>query len=407
MFAQLQPSVYWLSWFFVNVVIVFLSSMVTVVFGLAFSFPVFVNTDFGVLFLLFFVFSLSMITLAFFLTTLVRRVRSAVSAGTLLLILGIVFMFVVFASPVAGYVWWEQGTSPAFWAILMFFPPFNFGTLYLNIATLSSGSFDFATDTVVPGPGFPWSQLYEPIPKSSQPTFGTFNFPLPVQALYFMLWNIVFYALLTWYFDNVIPDEFGQRRPPYFFVQPSYWGCRSRKRRAPPVIPVPPRAADEDDDVYDARQRALDPNRAGEYAVRLLQLRKEYKVGGLWGKHKKVKVAVDGSSWPIEQGKLLALLGQNGAGKTTSINMLCGFTPPTSGDAYMFGYSIRNDMDTLRSMMGVCPQFDILFRDLTAREHIELFCGIKDIPADLVDTIVQERLEAVRLWKVGPCPVLG
>ena len=72
---------YWLSWFLVNVVIVFLSSMVTVVFGLAFGFPVFVNTDFGVLFLLFFVFSLSMITLAFFLTTLVRRVRSAVSAA--------------------------------------------------------------------------------------------------------------------------------------------------------------------------------------------------------------------------------------------------------------------------------------------------------------------------------------
>ena len=351
------------------------------------------------LLLLFFMFSLAMIFVAFFITTLVRRVRSAVSIGTLVLIIGLVFMFVIFSGPVAGYIWWEDSTSPAGWIVLMFLPPFNFGTLYLMIATLSAGSYDFATDSIVPGPGFPWSQLFEPIPAASVPTFGTFTFPLPVQALYFLLWNMAFYALLTWYFDNVLPDEFGQRRPLYFFVLPSYWGCAPLRRHKPVAVAVPPREADEDDDVYAARCRALDPARADEQAIRLTELRKVFNDGWL-DSAKKRKVAVSNSSWGLERGKLLALLGQNGAGKTTTINMLCGFTPATSGDAYLYGRSIRHEMDIIRPTMGVCPQFDILFPDLTAREHIELFCGIKNIPSDMVQTLIHERLQAVRLWKV-------
>jgi ABC-type multidrug transport system fused ATPase/permease subunit len=352
-----------------------------------------------VMLLLFFMFSLSMIFVAFFITTLVRRVRSAVSIGTLVLIIGLVFMFVIFSGPVAGYIWWEQGTSPAGWAVLMFLPPFNFGALYLMIATLSAGSYDFATDSLVAGPGFTWSQLFQPIPAASQPTFGTFNFPLPVQFLYFLLWNMAFYALLTWYCDNVIPDEFGQRRPLYFFLMPSYWGCGRARRRKPVTLTAPPRETDEDDDVYEARCRALDASQADAQAVRLTELRKVYN-DGLLDRKAARKVAVSNSSWGLESGKLLALLGQNGAGKTTTINMLCGFTPPTSGDAYLHGLSIRDQMDEIRESMGVCPQFDILFPDLTAREHIELFCGIKDIDVAMVPTVVHERLQAVRLWKV-------
>jgi len=68
------------------------------------------------------------------------------------------------------------------------------------------------------------------------------------------------------------------------------------------------------------------------------------------------KAAVEGSSWTLQEGQLLALLGQNGAGKTTTINMLCGFSKPTSGEAFIFGKSIRNEMTDIRSMMGVCPQ---------------------------------------------------
>lgn len=80
--------------------------------------------------------------------------------------------------------------------------------------------------------------------------------------------------------------------------------------------------------------------------------------------------------------------------------MLCGFSKPTSGQAFIFGRSIHDDMLEIRSFMGVCPQHDILFSDLTAQEHMRLFAGIKNIPYGQISSLVEDRLGAVRLLGV-------
>lgn len=97
----------------------------------------------------------------------------------------------------------------------------------------------------------------------------------------------------------------------------------------------------------------------------------------------------------------LALLGQNGAGKSTTMNILSGLTPASSGDANIYGYSISSQIHIIRKFMGICPQHDILFVDLTAREHIELYAGIKGIPRKDLPRLIESRLKAVRLWKVA------
>ena len=220
-----------------------------------------------------------------------------------------------------------------------------------------------------------------------------------------MVMDMFFYAILTWYLDNVIPDEFGQRQPPWFFVLPSYWGFRvscGRRTNDPHATyeyQGPPRDPNEDEDVFHERQHALDGAKSADAAIRLVNLRKVYN-DGLFSSEASQKVAVRSSSWTLRKGRLLALLGQNGAGKSTTMNMLSGFTRPSAGNAFMFDLSIRTDMSSLRDMMGVCPQHDILFADLTALEHIELYCGLKNIPPAVIPTIAHERLEAVRLWKV-------
>jgi len=398
----LIPSVYWTCWFLINTLIAVLSTFITVGFGNAFQFEVFTNCDFGVVFLLFFLFTEAMVFAAFFITTLVRKVRVATMVGIFILIIGLVFMLAVFSTVVVGYIWWEVSTGAAGWIILMFFPFFNFGKCYVDIAALAVGSYSLATDSYTGGVGFTWNDLYSPIPALYLPSYGSYpTLPAPVQSLYFLLWNIAFYGLLTWYVDHVIPDDFGNRYPVYFFLTPSYWGIRyftkgAKNLRLDPLKKKAEKEV-EDEDVHAERFRALS-DEGEKAAVRLLYLRKVY--GGLFTSESSKKVAVAGSCWTLPEGQLLALLGQNGAGKSTTINMLCGFSKPTKGDAYIYGHSILSGMTDIRSIMGVCPQHDILFSNLTAREHIELFAGIKNLPRSDLPRLIEERLSAVRLTKV-------
>lgn len=64
------------------------------------------------------------------------------------------------------------------------------------------------------------------------------------------------------------------------------------------------------------------------------------------------------------------MLGPNGAGKSTAINLLIGFLTPTRGRAYIRGYNLQTDLDTVYSLLGVCPQHDLLWEQ--ARDPISI-----------------------------------
>jgi ATP-binding cassette subfamily A (ABC1) protein 5 len=81
-----------------------------------------------------------------------------------------------------------------------------------------------------------------------------------------------------------------------------------------------------------------------------------------------------GINMTIYEGEITAILGHNGAGKTTLFNILTGLTEPTSGTIKVFGYDVRN---SIRRMIGVCPQYDILFERLTPREHLKFFATLR------------------------------
>lgn len=61
------------------------------------------------------------------------------------------------------------------------------------------------------------------------------------------------------------------------------------------------------------------------------------------------------------ENEIFALLGHNGAGKSTTISMLTGLIQPSSGSTEIYGLDLFNDMVEARKFMGVCPQHDILF----------------------------------------------
>jgi ABC-type multidrug transport system ATPase subunit len=59
------------------------------------------------------------------------------------------------------------------------------------------------------------------------------------------------------------------------------------------------------------------------------------------------------------------------------MNILMASINPTDGDAIFNGYSVVNNPDAIRAQLGVCPQFDILWPHLTARQHIIIMGAIK------------------------------
>ena len=87
-------------------------------------------------------------------------------------------------------------------------------------------------------------------------------------------------------------------------------------------------------------------------------------------------VAVDNLSLTIEKGELFSLLGVNGAGKTTTIKMLSCLTAPSGGDAFLGGNSISKDAQAVKAMIGVSPQETAVAPGLTAKENLELICGV-------------------------------
>ncbi|MBP5342322.1 ATP-binding cassette domain-containing protein [bacterium] len=104
-------------------------------------------------------------------------------------------------------------------------------------------------------------------------------------------------------------------------------------------------------------------------AVEIKNLRKEYKD----------IVAVNDLNLEIKEGELFSLLGVNGAGKTTTIKMLSTLTKPTSGDAYILGYSILKDENKIKELIDVSMQETAIARKLTVDENIDFYASLSGL----------------------------
>lgn len=106
-------------------------------------------------------------------------------------------------------------------------------------------------------------------------------------------------------------------------------------------------------------------------------------------------VALDRVTLDVPTGQVLGLLGPNGAGKTTLIRILLGLTPPTSGEAHLFGKPAG--ARDVRPRVGYMPQDLAVYVDLSVEENVELFGRIYGIYGPRLRVREQEVLELVHL----------
>lgn len=95
-------------------------------------------------------------------------------------------------------------------------------------------------------------------------------------------------------------------------------------------------------------------------AITVTNLKKKYK------EH----LAVDEISFEVKEGEFFAFLGENGAGKSTTINMLCTILEKTSGDVRVFDYKLGKDDDRIRDSIGIVFQNSVLDNKLTVKENL-------------------------------------
>lgn len=88
------------------------------------------------------------------------------------------------------------------------------------------------------------------------------------------------------------------------------------------------------------------------------------------------------------------------------MSILCGLFPPTSGDARIYGKSILDSMPKIRQSLGLCPQFDVLYDDLTVGEQLRFYCMLKVCTVFLKHLFVTSAFNKDRSSKILACTLM-
>lgn len=174
--------------------------------------------------------------------------------------------------------------------------------------------------------------------------------------------------------------------------------CQYNFLRQPQRLPVSTKPVEDDVDVASERQRVLRGD-ADNDMVKIENLTKVYKsrkIGRI--------LAVDRLCLGVRPGECFGLLGVNGAGKTSTFKMLTGDESTTGGEAFVNGHSVLKDLLQVQQSLGYCPQFDALFDELTAREHLQLYTRLRGIPWKDEAQVVKWALEKLELTKYADKP---
>lgn len=111
-------------------------------------------------------------------------------------------------------------------------------------------------------------------------------------------------------------------------------------------------------------------------------------------------VAVNKISFSVKRGEIFGFLGSNGSGKSTTIRMLCGILPPTSGQGQVAGHDIFKKSEEIKKSIGYMSQKFSLYEDLSPYENIRFYLGIYSVPQDQWKDRIEWILDMTRLQEV-------
>ena len=404
----LSEGTYFLSYFIQYVIITFIDSVINTFFmSLLFS-----KIPFIILFVILFLWALDIFGLIFFFQSFIDKTRVA-------LILSLLIYFVMFFISMACM---EEDANKIVKIVLSIFPP-----VCLELGIVLLGQFE---------------SHFKELKISDYTTTYT-NYSIFIMNL-MQIVDFFLYLFLGYYLQNVLPHDFGIKRPFYFLCTCEYWNPKSKKKNTNVKRAVNKELyeieeelknknemvniefiydKEKDDDSKKKKKKNIKKKEADKNIPETIEAfkpkipikrsrkrRKSFEAEDLYMDKTKPddvlivtdivktfgdgKKAVDHVNINFYKDEIFALLGHNGAGKTTLISMLTGLYEATEGTAYYDGYDIldSNNMDEFRKKLGICPQHDVLFDQLTVREHLEMFCIFKGYTSDNIDEEINKTL---------------
>ncbi|MGB4780968.1 ATP-binding cassette domain-containing protein, partial [Candidatus Methylomirabilis sp.] len=108
-------------------------------------------------------------------------------------------------------------------------------------------------------------------------------------------------------------------------------------------------------------------------------------------------VAVDHVDLAIRRGEIYGFLGSNGAGKSTTIRMLCGLLDATEGSGYVLGHDIATEPERIKEKIGYMSQRFSLYEDLTVRENLDFYASLYSVPNGIKRARIEQMIQMADL----------
>jgi len=166
-----------------------------------------------------------------------------------------------------------------------------------------------------------------------------------------VLWTAMLYAIETGLYEKV-----------------KAWRLNCSRKK----MPKPKKAADLDDDVHEEAER-IKGIKDKDLQIKVSNLRKVYLRGSGPCNPGTPLCAVENLSFGLSKGETFALLGVNGAGKSTTFKILTAEEQPTSGSIKIQGMDMNKHFQKVRKLIGYCPQYNPIFDTLTVEQNLHYF----------------------------------
>lgn len=334
----LTSSMHWASWFtksFILLLIPFTINCILFTTTFITDTPIFPHSNPLIIWIFLIIFIFSTVTFAFAISVFFEKSSNAVNVGPM----------IYFLSILPHTYFGPQFHSFPFLLKCLYclIPNTNMGTAIMILVNSE------ATDT-----GITFTSLF----KRSVDLRFSFG-----ELLILMVLGVILQMSITFYVENAFPGEIGVAKPFYYPIIPFIKFLKKK---------IGYDTLSNESVLQDRRLSHPDFEEEPENlraGIRIVNISKKFG-------H---KFAVDKLCINMYENQITVLLGHNGAGKTTTMNLLTGLFSPSGGTAYINGKDIRTELDEARASLGICAQHNILFEELTVKEHLIFFCSLKGI----------------------------